>query len=210
MPGYEHQTLAPYDEFSRGAPAGIFKHIHGIATKITNDVIYLASAEKIEYTYLAIATGPSQTPPAKVVSSEKAEACFEMRAFQENIKSARKITVIGGGAVGIKMASDIKSFYPEKEVTLVHSRNQLLPHFGPRLHDHVVEAFKKLEIKIWRQERPQVLLGINSTLSSLRFSSSRAEEFDPIVGDTSFKLQDIIDFRLLPRFYATVSNLTRR
>jgi NADH dehydrogenase FAD-containing subunit len=209
-PGYEHEAFVPYDKFSRGAPAGIFKNIHGIATKITNDVIYLESGDKIEYTYLAVATGSSQTPPAKVVSSEKAGACSEMRAFQEKIKSAQKIAVVGGGVDGIEMASDVNSFYPEKEVTLVHSRKQLLPHFGPRLHDHVVEAFKTLEIKIWFQERPQVLPGINSTLSSLRFNDGRTEEFDLIVGGTSFKLQYIIDINFVPRFYAPVSNPTPR
>jgi apoptosis-inducing factor 2 len=46
-----------------------------------------------------------------------------MRTFQERIKAAKKIAVIGGGAVGIEMASDIKSVYPKTDVTLVHSRN---------------------------------------------------------------------------------------
>jgi apoptosis-inducing factor 2 len=123
MPGYEHQAFVPYDGVSRGAPAGIFKHIHGIATKITNDVVLLESGEKIEYSYLAVVTGSSQTPPAKVVATEKPEACSEMRTFQERIKAAKKIAVIGGGAVGIEMASDIKSVYPKTDVTLVHSRN---------------------------------------------------------------------------------------
>lgn len=35
---------------------------------------------------------------------------------------AKNIAVIGGGAVGVELATDIKSYYPEKSVTLVHSR----------------------------------------------------------------------------------------
>jgi NADH dehydrogenase FAD-containing subunit len=183
MPGYEHQAFVPYKGFPQRAPAGIFKHIHGIATKITNDVIYLESGDKIEYKYLAVATGSSQTPPAKVVSSEKAKACSEMRAFQERIKAAKKIAVIGGGAVGIEMASDIKSFYRENDVTPFHSRHQLLPHFGRRLHDHVVEAFKKLGIAIVFRQRPQILPGFDGSSFSLLFGDGRTEEFDLIVCD---------------------------
>jgi apoptosis-inducing factor 2 len=210
MSGYEHQAFVPHDRFSRGAPAGIFKHIHGIATKITDDVIYLESGDKIEYTYLAVATGSLQTSSAKVVSSENAEACSGMRAFQERIKSAKKITVIGGGAVGIEMASDIKSFYPEKDITLVHSRDQLLLHFGPILHEHVVEAFNKLGIEIIFQERPQTLPGIDSTSPSLLFSDGRTEEFDLIVGDNSFRLACFIYINILLGFHAPVSNPIRR
>ena len=184
MPGYEHQAFVPYDGLARGAPAGIVKHVRGIATKITNNAIHLQSGEKIEYEYLAVATGSSQTPPAKVVASEKAEACSEMRAFQDRIKSAKKIAVIGGGAVGIEMASDIKSFYPEKHVTLIHSRSQLLPHFGPRLHEHVVEAFGKLGIEIIFQKRPQIMSATENSSPLLLFHDGRSEEFDLIVSYT--------------------------
>jgi hypothetical protein len=65
-------------------------------------------------------------------------------------------------------------------ITLVHSRDQLLLHFGPRLHEHVVEAFNKLGIEIIFQERPQTLPGIDSTSPSLLFSDGRTEEFDQI------------------------------
>jgi pyruvate/2-oxoglutarate dehydrogenase complex dihydrolipoamide dehydrogenase (E3) component len=133
-----------------------------------------------------------------------------MRAFQERIKSAKKIAVIGGGAVGIEMASDIKSFYPEKDITLVHSRDQLLLHFGPRLHEHVVEAFNKLGIEIIFQERPETLPGIDRTSRSLLFSDGRTEEFDLIVGDNSFRLACFIYINILLGFHAPVSNPIRR
>jgi hypothetical protein len=34
-----------------------------------------------------------------------------------------------------EFATDIADVYPNKEVTLVHSRDQLLPRFDKRMHD---------------------------------------------------------------------------
>jgi NADH dehydrogenase FAD-containing subunit len=119
-----------------------------------------------------------------VVASEKAGVCSEMRGFQDMIKSVKKTAVIGGGAVGIEMSSDIKSFYPEKHVTLVHSRSQILPHFGLRLHEHVVEAFEKLGIEIIFQERPQIQPATVDSKSSLLFGDGGTKGFDLIVSQT--------------------------
>ena len=52
--------------------------------------------------------------------------------------TARKLAVMGGGAVGIELASAIKSFYPSKGVRLVHPRGQLVPAHGPRVYGHVI------------------------------------------------------------------------
>jgi NADH dehydrogenase FAD-containing subunit len=49
---------------------------------------------------------------------------------QETIRQSQSVAVVGGGAVGVQLSSDIKDFYPDKDVTLIHSRERLLSHFG--------------------------------------------------------------------------------
>jgi pyruvate/2-oxoglutarate dehydrogenase complex dihydrolipoamide dehydrogenase (E3) component len=44
--------------------------------------------------------------------------------------------VIGGGALGIQLATDVKEVHGETEVTVLHSREQLLPRFDKQMHEH--------------------------------------------------------------------------
>ncbi len=81
---------------------------------------------------------------------DKSEGCQWFKEKQKMIKDAPTVLVVGGGALGIRVfdflpdmyqrmltrflefATDIKSVYPEKSVTLLHSRQRLLPRFDER------------------------------------------------------------------------------
>jgi NADPH-dependent 2,4-dienoyl-CoA reductase/sulfur reductase-like enzyme len=152
--GHEARAFIPYDATGKDCPPGIFKIIQGMVTNVERDFVQLDTGERIPYSYLAIASGSSQPLPAKVASSNKAEACKELQSVQESIKTANTIAIIGGGAVGVEIATDIKSYYPGKQVTIVHSRQQLLPHFGSRLHEYVSEKIVKMGIHLQLGERP--------------------------------------------------------
>jgi NADH dehydrogenase FAD-containing subunit len=183
--GHEARAFIPYDATGKDLPPGIFKITQGIVTSVEEDFVQLDTGERISYSYLAIASGSSQPLPAKVTSSNKAEACKELQSVQEYIKAADTIAIIGGGAVGVEIATDIKSYYPEKQVTIVHSRPQLLPHFGPRLHDYVSEKIANMGIRLELGERPHLPYEKESsqgliTDSTLSFSTGE-QHFDLIV-----------------------------
>jgi apoptosis-inducing factor 2 len=59
-----------------------------------------------------------------------------------------KIVVIGGGAVGVQMATDIKELYPEKSVTLVHSRKIVMNKFHNQLHNIIEQRCGDLGISL--------------------------------------------------------------
>lgn len=186
--GYEDLAFIPYDGIVQNAPDGIFELVQDRAVQITGDYIELASGGTIKYEYLVVATGASQPLPARVVSTDKTAACRELQAVQSNIQAAKDIAIIGGGAVGIQLASDIKSFYPEKQVTLVHSRERLLPAFGLRLHTHVMEALEQLGVQVVLGERPRASNGTATDgMTQLEFSGGSLEDFDLVV---SFRLSD--------------------
>ncbi|KIN08613.1 hypothetical protein OIDMADRAFT_188209 [Oidiodendron maius Zn] len=174
--GYEKKAFIPYDGIARSAPAGIFSRVQDTVTDITASQVNLASGEKIDYAYLAIATGSSQPLPAKVLSTDANEGSKELRTVQEHIQAANRVAVIGGGAMGIEIATDIKSFFPSTEVTVFHSRNQLLPSFGQKLHDFVLLAMETLGIKVVLEARPEILPG----QKSLRLAGV-VQEFDFII-----------------------------
>jgi hypothetical protein len=56
----------------------------------------------------------------------------------------------------IEMATDIKDRYPEKHVTLIHSRTQLMNNFHMQLHDIVLARCKELGIEVILGDRVKV------------------------------------------------------
>ena len=71
-----------------------------------------------------------------------------LQKHAQKVVRSSKIVIIGGGAVGVQMATDIKELYPEKSVTLVHSRTKLMNRFNSALHDIIAERCRDLGIQM--------------------------------------------------------------
>ncbi|KAJ7619385.1 oxidoreductase [Roridomyces roridus] len=199
--GYEDRAFIPYDGLEAGAAKGILRRVQAEVTDLTPTHVLLSSGEVIEYAYLVIATGTSATMPAKVLATDAGEGCAEFRGVQESIRDAQRIAVIGGGAVGVELASDIKSFFPDKNISLYHSRAQLLPTFGHRLHDHVAKALEALGIRVVYQQRPEILPG-GKTLRTSRGE----EEYDLILPCTGQRPNSSLLKNLAPDAISETTN----
>lgn len=66
----------------------------------------------------------------------------------QKVASSSRIVIIGAGAVGVQMATDIKELYPEKSVSLVHSRKNVMNRFQTKLHDIIAERCDELGIQL--------------------------------------------------------------
>lgn len=108
-------------------------------------------------------------------SREQHYSYFKM--YQKKVKDAPSIAVLGAGAVGVRpcllcsarlvqsltvllvseMALDIKEYYPDKDVTLVHSRDFTMSTFDRRLHDdHVAPRCRELGVRLLLNKRVKV------------------------------------------------------
>jgi apoptosis-inducing factor 2 len=156
---------------------------------LTENEVVLKSGEKIPFAYLAIATGSWQPSPSKLKSIERDDACAELQQLQQSVEAAETIAVVGGGAVGVELAGDIASYYQKKDVTLIHSRDQLLPRFGRKLHDHVMDVFSQLGIRVILGQRPRLLHSLSDKKSgSLTFPDGRVKSYDLIVSSLRYQL----------------------
>lgn len=72
---------------------------------------------------------------------------------------SQAVTIVGGGAVGVQMALDLKELYPEKDVTVVHSRDRLMQVFHPKLHEILRDAFEERGIRLITETRAKVPSG---------------------------------------------------
>jgi apoptosis-inducing factor 2 len=191
---HETKAFIPYDEIlcsgRSGVPEGIFERRCGTVTEVTKTSVKLASGEAIGFEFLAIATGTSSPRPSKLASLDKHGACVELRMFQEQIGNARSIAVVGGGAVGVELVTDIKGWYPEKDVTMVHSRDRLLHAYGPRLHDRAMEEMEKLGITVKLGQRPRIQLDDDEKTGKnaiLAFPNGHVDKFDLVVSSLHVK-----------------------
>ncbi|KAL1710001.1 hypothetical protein EV121DRAFT_252137 [Schizophyllum commune] len=121
-------------------------------------------ADSIEFDYCVYALGSSLPPPINVWSTSeesrkkpkhsgiwhgtKPEGRQYLRDEQDRIRAAKSIAIVGGGALGIQYASDIADIYPNKQVTLVHSRHQLLPQFDHWMHDAAARALTEMNVRL--------------------------------------------------------------
>ncbi|PIK41718.1 hypothetical protein BSL78_21438 [Apostichopus japonicus] len=70
------------------------------------------------------------------------------------VQSAGRITVIGGGAVGVEMAAEIATEYPQKEVTVVSSSDKIITGpFKKGFRDGVTKQLKNLGVHLVLGER---------------------------------------------------------
>ncbi|KAJ9614435.1 hypothetical protein H2200_002571 [Cladophialophora chaetospira] len=151
--GQEQKAFIPYPAKPRNSPEGSYEFKQGSAVAIEDDKVRLENGEVIGYEYLALATGSQKRYPPTLEANEKGECTEFFAQQQERIKTAKSIIIVGGGAAGVEVAGDIKSRYPEKNVTLVHSREHLLNSFGEKLHVRAKTALEELGVELYLGER---------------------------------------------------------
>ncbi|ORY23111.1 hypothetical protein BCR39DRAFT_363446 [Naematelia encephala] len=195
LAGHEYKAFVPYSGLSGSAPPGALRVIQGTALNVSDGEVTLASGERVPFAYLAIATGSASPPPAKLVGTSKLDSCAELRAMQTRIRLANRIAIIGGGAVGVQLAGDVKSLYPGKRVVLVHSRTQLLPSFkSDRLHKYVLAALEGMGVEVKLAERPALprTTQVEAGPIDLEFGDRKHETFDLVIPCTGQQPQSTV------------------
>lgn len=165
--GHEEKTFIPYGPYLPERARDIVRWVHHHASRITKfSVLIQETGEEIPYEYLVIATGSGcgLRLPSRVGAQDKKKGSELLREMQQNIKAAGRLVVIGGGAAGVELAADAKEKYPEKTVTLVHSRSAVMHRFGPELQADALKGLQDLGVEVILEERavqseegPQVL-----------------------------------------------------
>ncbi|KAH3674191.1 hypothetical protein WICMUC_003433 [Wickerhamomyces mucosus] len=121
---------------------------------ITFSVINSSEIQTLDFDYAVYSAGRRRTWPFDPQGINQNQYIDEMKSTKNKIERANIITVIGGGALGIEIAGEIKDTYPEKEVKLVHPH----PFLPPELY-----ASKNLKSGIKRQIEE---VGVNLLLNT--------------------------------------------
>ncbi|KAK4124324.1 FAD/NAD(P)-binding domain-containing protein [Parathielavia appendiculata] len=82
---------------------------------------------ELQYDYFVAATGLRRAWPVVPQSLRRKQFLFEAGDHISAATAAKHgVVIVGGGAVGIEMAAELKLVHPHLKVTLVHSRDKLL------------------------------------------------------------------------------------
>ncbi|KAI9456055.1 FAD/NAD-P-binding domain-containing protein [Lactarius psammicola] len=154
--GFEHRAFIPYSAMFKDLPPDATEVVRSRVTAIYPDRVELDCGEPISYEYLIIATGTCSTPPSTLDVKGKADGIAFLQRHQRRVERANQIVVVGGGAVGVQLATDIKDYYTSKSVTLVHSRSRVMHKFHPKLHDLISARAEELGVKMVLNERVKV------------------------------------------------------
>ncbi|KAF9432450.1 hypothetical protein BGZ76_010794 [Entomortierella beljakovae] len=136
--GWENELFIPYTNAFESPEKG--QVIQAVATNITKTHVELDRSVEgfgtsVEYEYLIYATGARHPEPGNLNDHDtKTGAIQRLKENQNKIKKATKVLLIGGGAVGLELAAEIREHFPEKEVTLVHSRDRYMLSYKLGMH----------------------------------------------------------------------------
>jgi NADH dehydrogenase FAD-containing subunit len=129
----ENNAALPYDNlFGTGNGVGrlskiIYAKVDHVEEKSggAGGLVHLSNGEKINWDVLVIASGSVWKGPLNVPSTRK-DLLLWTKTWQEKFSKARKVVLVGGGAVGLELAGELRDFQPKASVTLVQAADKAL------------------------------------------------------------------------------------
>ena len=106
--------------------------LHDRAVEVNAGRVLLASGTELRPDYVVLATGSRYPYPAKTDSRDREGAIARYQATHEQLAPAKRVLIVGAGPVGIELAGEISSAWPDKAITIVDA-----------LPDIVVGAYKQ-------------------------------------------------------------------
>ena len=137
------------------------RHSHYLdRAKIVNDEVLEVTdknvstgKEEYEFDYLIICAGSRYNTPIKEKNLVITARADELRKYAAKLKEAETVLVIGGGVVGTELAAEIIEAYPQKKITIIHSRDQLLHRSPPRARKYARKFLKSRGVEIIFDEK---------------------------------------------------------
>src|SRR4051794_5578942 len=96
------------------------------AVEVTTHRVVLASGDAIDADYIVLATGSAYPFPAKSNAHDAEDAMDNYRLAHDDLAHANRVLLIGAGPVGIELAGEILTKWPDKHVTLLDVGDDVL------------------------------------------------------------------------------------
>ncbi|MBT3407452.1 FAD-dependent oxidoreductase [Candidatus Woesearchaeota archaeon] len=115
--------------------------------EIDKEYVYLKN-KKIKFDYLIITSGSQYKLPFKQKNCIMNMRSHNLKKYNSKIKDSKKILIIGGGVVGVEIASEIVEKYNNKNITIVQNNNELMPRNNNKTKENKKTYLEKNNIKL--------------------------------------------------------------
>jgi NADH dehydrogenase FAD-containing subunit len=143
-PAFLPKIFLPYDRLlARG------RVVRDRAVEVSADRVVLASGEAIAADYVVLATGSTYPFPAKSDAHDAADAIDNYRAAYTELAEADRVLLVGAGPVGIELAGEITSKWPDKHITILDLAGDVLgDRFRPELRAELRKQLVDLGVEL--------------------------------------------------------------
>jgi NADH dehydrogenase FAD-containing subunit len=155
------------------------KFIQGSVTSVdceTKTAITVDGTTKIptehQYDYFVAATGLRRVWPVVPQSLTRKQYLHEVEDHIHAVANAQHgVVVVGGGAVGIEMAAELKLVKPDINVSLIHSREKLLSSepLPDECKDRALELLKDAGVEVLMSHRLASTTKVETTDGSTKY-----------------------------------------
>jgi apoptosis-inducing factor 2 len=121
------------------------------STTVTVDVD--GEERKVNYDHLLICSGSRYESRIKAEDIHMNIRAEYLSKLYNEMYDCKSVLVVGGGAVGVELAAEIATYFPKKDLTLVHSRERLLERCKPSVSTHAQKFLTKKGVKLVLGER---------------------------------------------------------
>ena len=120
-PQWAERMFLPYGALlSRG------RVVHARAERVDPDAVTLASGERIGADFIVLATGSSYPFPAGTDLLEAGATRSRLQGTRSALAAAGSVLLLGAGPVGLEFAGEIRAAWPDKRITVVDPREDVL------------------------------------------------------------------------------------
>lgn len=144
-----YSNIIPLDKYlARGD-----QRIGVVVTEVQQSHIVLSDGTTVPYDVLVLAVGARAVGVSEPAVNSPESTGQEIKQWFAKvataIKSADSIAIIGGGPIGVETSGEIRDLYPDKQLTILHSRDTLCNNGGTAaLSAKLVNACKAKNIDI--------------------------------------------------------------
>lgn len=180
-PSLFEKIAIPYDRLLKRG-----KLVRGRATAVTGKGVTLASGDKLEGDAVVIATGSHYARPFKPDTDNTATLQQAIAQANAQVKSAKRIAIVGAGAVGTELAGEIATTLSGKSIALISSTPTLFPGYTPKLGSQLATQLKRMGVKVHFGATAKNLMSTSEPFAGvLELSTGERIESDlvfPVIG----------------------------